>query len=198
MNLLLSPRPRRRLATLAVTALLGQASCNGPPGDPQVPAVPKQADPAGAAVPAPGRAGITPLEPGATLPTAAGQSIYVPIQTRLVGEDGPIRLTVNLAVRNTDESRPILVTLLRHRDADGTTVRDYLRAPARLAPKATLDLVLRDPDGPGPAASVLVEWVADRTVAPPMVEAVMVGSSGLAFAERGQVISDRQVPAPPR
>ena len=150
--------------------------------------------------PPPRRAGITELEPGATLPTAAGQSIYLPIHTRIVGDDGSTRLTVNVAVRNTDESRPILVTLVRHRDADGNTVRDYLRAPARLAPKAILDVVLNDPDGPGPAASVLVEWVADRPVAPPMVEAVMIGRSARrghspSAARSSTTASDRR-PAP--
>ena len=147
--------------------------------------------------------GISELEPGATLPTAAGQQIYLPIHGRVSGEDGrPIRLAVNVVVFNADESRPILVTLLRHRDGDGKTVRDYLRAPARLAPKATLDAVLKDADGPGPAASVLVEWVADRPVTPPIVDAVMigtVGTQGISFTAHGQVVEDRQHPAtPPR
>ena len=145
-----------------------------------------------------GRAGVSGLEPGATLPSAAGQSIYLPVTTRVGSGEGSSRLSVNVAVRNTDESRPIVVTLIRHRDADGNTVRDYLRAPFRLAAKATLDLVLKDTDGPGTASSVLVEWVADRPVAPPMVEAVMIGSPGISFAARGLVLEDRQRPATTR
>lgn len=200
MNVPLSPRPRRRLAILVTAALVGAVGCEGRPGGPQMLAVPKQGEIPASPTPttAPRRAGITELEPGATLPTAAGQSIYLPIHNRIVGDDGSIRLTVNVAVRNTDESRPILVTVVRHRDADGNTVRDYLRAPARLAPKAVLDVVLNDPDGPGPAASVLVDWVADRPVAQPLVQAVMIGSPGIAITERGQVIDDRQRPAPAR
>jgi hypothetical protein len=193
----LTVRSRGRLAILAA-ALVGQTGCDGHAGGPQTLAVPKQAGAAGSPSSAPGRAGITDLEPGGTLPTAAGQSIYLPIQTRIVGDDGSTRLSVNVNVRNTDDSRPILVTVVRHRDADGNTVRDYLRAPARLAPRATLDLVLKDPDGPGPAASVLVDWVADRAVNPPMVEAVMIGPGGVSFVERGQVIDTGQRPAPPR
>ncbi len=188
--------PRPCLAILAA-ALAVPVACDQGPNGPPAPADPKQAE--APTVPPAARAGITQLEPGATLPTAAGQMIYLPIHTRIGAEDGrSIRLAVNVAVRNADESRPILVTVLRHRDADGNTVRDYLRAPARLAPKATLDVLLKDPDGPGPAASVLVEWVADRPVAPPIVEAVMIGQQGVSFAERGQVIDDRQRPNPPR
>jgi hypothetical protein len=145
------------------------------------------------------RAGISELEPGATLPTAAGQQIFLPIHSRLSTEDGrPVRLAVNVVIFNADESRPILVTLLRHRDGDGKTVRDYLRAPARLAPKATLDVLLRDADPVAPAASVLVEWVADRPVVPPIVEAVMIGTIGsqsFSFTEHGRVLEDRQHPS---
>ncbi|HEY2154362.1 MAG TPA: hypothetical protein VGH33_01945, partial [Isosphaeraceae bacterium] len=69
----------------------------------------KSAD--GPTLPATPRPGISELEPGATLPTAAGQQIYVPIHVRVPAEDGrSIRLAVNVAVRNTDENRPILVT----------------------------------------------------------------------------------------
>ena len=201
MNASPSPSPRRCLALLALATVAVPSACDQQADRPQsqVAAVPKRnekAAPAASGVPA--RAGISALEPGATLPTAAGQSIYLPITTRVAADDGrPIRLVVNVAVRNADETRPILVTLLRHRDADGKTVRDYLRAPVRLAPKATLDVVLKDPEGPGPATSVRVEWVADRPVTPPIVGAVMigtVGSQGISFTEHGQVIEDRQHP----
>jgi hypothetical protein len=193
------------VARLALAIVAASAGCDrGPETSPPPSGVAKPADPpAPPGLPSTPRAGISELEPGATLPTAAGQQIYLPILGRVSGDDGrPIRLAVNVAVRNTDETRPILVTLLRHRDADGKTVRDLLRAPARLAPKATLDLLLQDTDAGGPAASVLVEWAADRPVAPPIVEAIMigtVGSQGISFLERGQVLEDHQKPSvPPR
>ncbi len=198
-------RARLAAARLALAVAAATAGCDRATVSIQPPAAAtKTADePASPALPNPPRAGISELEPGATLPTAAGQQIYLPIHGRVSAEDGrPIRLAVNVAVRNTDETRPILVTLLRHRDADGKTVRDYLRAPARLAPKATLDILLRDTDAGAPAASVLVEWAADRPVAPPIVEAIMVGtagSQGVSFIEHGQVLEDHQRPAvPPR
>lgn len=196
-------RERQRIALSLVFILLaGPSACDKPSQSREAVSIPKRQSPYPPAPFPPLRAGISELEPGATLPTAAGQSIYVPITTRATVEDGrAIRLTVNVAVRNTDESRSILVTLLRHRDADGQTVRDYLRAPARLAPKATLDVVIKDTDNIGPATSLLVEWVADRPVAPPIVDAIMLsttGSQGIAFTSVGQVIEDRLHPAPPR
>jgi hypothetical protein len=205
MNVPVPRAPWRRTSAAAAALLAGLASCDQPPPiNPAVPPVEKPADPAkGSTLLAAPRPGISELEPGATLPTAAGQQIYLPIHGRVSAEDGrAVGLTVNIVVFNTDESRPILVTLLRHRDADGKTVRDYLRAPVRLAAKATLDVVLKDADPGAPAASVLIEWVADRPVAPPIVEAVMIGttgSQGISFTEHGQVLEDEQhPPTPPR
>ncbi len=200
-------RPRVRAAASLVLAIVAApAGCDrGPEMSPATPAgAARPADPpTSPAPPIVLRAGISELEPGATMPTAAGQQIYLPIHGRVSGEDGQaIRLTVNVVVFNADENRPILVTLVRQRDADGKTAREYLRAPLRLAPKATLDLVVKSPEIAGPAASLLVEWAADRPVAPPIVEAVMigtVGSQGISFTERGQVLEDHQKPAvPPR
>jgi hypothetical protein len=209
------PRHRvagRGLATLALAAVAGPSACDRPPeigARPAASARPAEASapaprPAGDPIAIPPRPGLSALEPGATLPTAAGQQVYLPIHARVAAEDGrKVRLAVNVAVRNTDEARTILVTLLRHRDADGRTVRDYLRAPIRLAPKASLDVVIKDGDASAEAsASVLVEWCADRPVAPPLVESVMIGtfgSQGISFAERGVVLEDRLHPAaPPR
>ena len=167
MNVPLSLRPRRRLAILAVAALVGPAGCDGQAGTPQVLAVPKQGGAAEPPVPSAKRAGISDLEPGATLPTAAGQSIYLPIHNRIVGDDGSIRLTVNVAVRNTDDSRPILVTVVRHRDADGNTVRDYLAPRAASPPGRRWTSSSRTPDGPGPAGERPGRsWAADRAVNP--------------------------------
>jgi hypothetical protein len=151
------------------------------------------------------RVGISELEPGATLPTAAGQTIYLPIFGEIASDrtQTTVPLAVTVSVRNTDETKPIIVAVVRHRDADGRTIREYLRPPARLAPRASLDFAIKPAEIGVSSASVLVEWVADRPVNDPLVEAVMVGSiggQGLSFVERGQVIDDKSKPngAPPR
>jgi hypothetical protein len=150
------------------------------------------------------RAGISELEPGATLPAAAGQTIYLPIFGEIADRTPTaIPLGVTVSVRNTDETKPIIVTLVRHRDADGRTIREYLRPPARLAPRASLDFAIKGAEIGVSSASVLVEWVADRPVNDPIVEAVMIGSiggQGISFVERGQVIEDKSKPngTPPR
>jgi len=211
-------RPAVRPWVLAVAALAACPACDrattSAPGGP--PPGARSRDPAGAdrratqsPAPAPAprpvaiaaRPGISELEPGATLPSTAGQSIHVPAYASLVTDDGTARLTIHLSVRNLDESRPIIVTAVRHRDADGRPVRDHLRAPARLAPRAVLEVVLRPGEaGLGAASSFLVEWVADRPVVPPIAEAVMLGPPGIALVARGIVIEDRSRPGqvPPR
>jgi len=208
------PRPAVRPWVLAVAALAACPACDRPtapaPGGPP-PAAPSphpaRADllaiqaPASPPAPHAARPGISELEPGATLPSTAGQSIYVPAYASLVADDGTARLAIHLSVRNLDESRPIIVTAVRHRDSDGRPVRDHLRAPARLAPRAVLEVVLRPGEaGLGTSSSFLVEWVADRPVVPPIAEAVMVGPPGIALIARGTVIEDRSRPGqvPPR
>ena len=134
MNVLLTLRPSRRLAILAASALFGPVGCDPQRGGPQMLAVPKQAEPPGTPMPPPGRAGISVLEPGADPPDGR-RTVDLPADPdpdRRRRRPGPAVGDVN--VRNTDESRPILLTVVRHRDADGNTVRDYLRAPVRLAP----------------------------------------------------------------
>jgi hypothetical protein len=200
-----SRRPSARSQSFAVAALLWFAgfACDRPIE--QTSMSPPLARPGAAPTTALPRVGVSELEPGATLPTAAGQTIYLPIFGEITTDrtQTAAPLAVTVSVRNTDETKPIIVAVVRHRDADGRTIREYLRPPARLAPRASLDFAIKPAEIGVSSASVLVEWVADRPVSDPLVEAVMVGSiggQGVSFVERGQVIEDKSKPnvPPPR
>lgn len=190
---------------LGAPCILGGAGC-GAPETPISIAVPHSAPPPAVATPTEVRPGISDLEPGATLPTADGQSIYLPLCSRLPGAEGvqPAPISGLVCIRNLDEAKSIIVTVARHRDADGRPIRDFLKTPARLAPRATLEIVVKDDEIRGGfSSSVLIEWVADRPVSDPLIEAILFGSAqgrGFAFSERGLVLSDRTRPegSPPR
>jgi hypothetical protein len=193
---------RRESARCAVAFLVMCAGCDRPVENPST--APPSTQPDAPPIALAARAGISELEPGATLPMAAGQTIYLPIFGQVAFDAArPMTLTVTVSVRNTDETKPIIVTVIRHRDADGRAVREYLRPPARLAPRASLDVAIKPVDIGVASSSVLVEWVADRPVTDPIVEAVMIGSTGgqgISFVEHGKVIDEKSKPnaVPPR
>lgn len=127
-----------------------------------------------------------------------GQTVYVPAFSSIYTADLPhmFRLAVTLTVRNTDRQHPLIVTLVEYRDQDGQLIRDYLPRPLRVAPLASAEFFVKESDTRGgTAVSFLVEWVADRPIAPPMIESVMVGTAsgqGVSFVGSARVIANRE------
>lgn len=153
-----------------------------------------------AAASAPGRRarpGVTAAGPLVEADVRAGQSLYVPVYPSVPTRDGgdPYPLAVTLSVRNTDAASAVVVTAARYHDSNGRPVRDFISSPMRVGPLAALEFFVRESDtAAGVAAGVVVEWVADRPVTPPVVEAVMVGTAGaqgVSFTSQARVLSDR-------
>ena len=141
------------------------------------------------------------IERATPLPTdrvVMAESVYVPIYSSIATADNarPINLAVTLTVRNLDQKSSILVNAIQYHDTGGKLVRQSLEVPVRIGPLASLDLFLRESDNSGgPSPSFLVNWVAERELVPPMVEAVMIstaGSLGITFTSTGRVITRRQ------
>lgn len=142
--------------------------------------------------------------PGSPLPPAtldatqvhAGQMLYVPIYTHSYQLDRSIRfnLTATLNVANSDPDNPIVLSSVRYYDSAGKLVRTYIDQPVLLAPLATTDFVVSTDNPVGSSGTgFIVEWVAEHEVAPPVVEAVMVGtisSQGFSFVSPGRVVRD--------
>ena len=148
------------------------------------------------------RPGVSEVEPGAApLPTAAGQTIFVPAYSSVSTADNSrlYPLAITLSIRNTDRNHPIVIVLTRYYDQDGRLVRSFVEKPLRLAPMASLDVFVRESDtSGGTSASFLVEWVADQAVSDPCVEAVMIGTTGnqgISFTSQGRVVADRARPS---
>src|SRR5262249_42785156 len=69
--------------------------------------------------------GIVELDAGADVPAAVGQTIYVPVYSSVYTHNTakPFDLAITLCVRNTDRSRPIVVSSVRFYGVDGASVR---------------------------------------------------------------------------
>jgi hypothetical protein len=165
------------------------ASCSG--GGPTGQTVPSSA----------ARAGVAEVEALEDSRVTAGQTIYVPAYSSIYITDqaGPYNLAITLSIRNTAAADPIVVTAVRYHDHDGRLVRDYLNRPLRIAPLAAMEYFVKESDTKGGySASFVVEWVAERAVSAPVVEAVMVGTTGnrgMAFTCPGRVVAEITPPA---
>lgn len=116
----------------------------------------------------------------ADLDLVTGQTIFVPAYSEiLLSRERTRLLSTSLAIHNAAPSEPLVVQSVRHYDTDGNLVKEYVERPLQLAPFATKVFVVERPsEGTGAGANFVVEWAAQKAIFEPVVEAVMLGSSG--------------------
>jgi len=141
------------------------------------------------------RAHFRPMD---TMPAtiAMGQTIYVPVYSHVYLHNKHKRLLgATLSIRNTDQNDAIVVTGVRYYDTEGKLLETYVDKAHALGPLASMDFVVDQVDQRGGSgANFIVEWVSERKVNPPIVEAVMIGvtgTQGLSFIGAGRVIATR-------
>ena len=128
-------------------------------------------------------------------PRSSGQRLYVPVYPSVRFLEGwLLDLAVTVSIRNTDPARPIRVEAVRYFGNDGGERGEPFAAPGVLGPMASAEVVIRQSELRGDVgANLVVEWRSTAPVAPPLVEAVMVGISGtqgFAFASRAVVLDE--------
>ena len=128
----------------------------------------------------------------------AGQTVYVPACSHVYTADNgqPLNLASTLFVRNVDQGRSIILTRVQYVDSGGKALRQFLTKPLKLDPMASMDFFVKESDTTGGASpSFLVEWVASEPAIDPIVESVMIGTSGtqgISFTGAGRVIGSRK------
>ena len=133
--------------------------------------------------------------------TSVGQTIYVAAYSHIYyggqqyGGKREYLLAITLSIRSTDLHKPLMVTSIRYYNTQGRLLQEYLEKPLLLGPLTSVDIFVEEQDIRGGAgASFLVEWRAEEPVNAPLVEAVMVGTSGtqgISFTSSSRVISHR-------
>ncbi len=127
----------------------------------------------------------------------AGQRIYVPVYSHIYFENkkSSLDLTATLSIRNTDLNNSLILTAVRYYDTKGNLVREYLKNSSELTALASLAFVVERTDSAGGSgANFIVEWVAEKQVSEPVVEAVMISAEsaqGISFISQGRVIKTR-------
>ena len=127
---------------------------------------------------------------------ASGQSVYVPVHSDIFFEDNSRTwdLAASLVIHNTDPSNAITITAAHYFDTDGNLVEEYIDEPVTLQPwAATGVLIERTDTSGGVGANFIVEWEAEQSVVTPIIEAIMVstsGTQGLGFTGPGRVLEE--------
>ncbi|MBN2160496.1 MAG: DUF3124 domain-containing protein [Spirochaetes bacterium] len=128
--------------------------------------------------------------------TGSGQTVYVPAYATIFHGDREhqYKLTITLSIRNTDIERPITLMAVDYYDSSGKRLKRYLPGKRLVSPLKALHYVVDESDvSGGPGACFIVQWYSAAPVSPPVVEAVMIGTSGqqgISFISRGVVIGE--------
>jgi hypothetical protein len=128
---------------------------------------------------------------------AMGQTIYVPVYSHIYyhNRQGVFNLAATLSVRNTDLTKPLIVTSVRYYDSNGKLIKQYLEHPIQLEALASTDFfVSKDDKQGGVGANFIVEWVSPTKISEPIVEAVTIGTDsqqGISFINPGKVIKSQ-------
>ncbi len=137
--------------------------------------------------------------PATDLADSRGQTVYVPVYSHLEMKEGGRRydMAADVSVRNVDPDAPLTLVSVRYYDNDGKLLGEYLESAAVLPPLGSRHFVVGRTDVQGGVgANFLVEWRSEQDVAEPIVEAVMVGTTGtqgFAFRSPGRVIQEHGV-----
>jgi len=123
-----------------------------------------------------------------------GETIYVPAYSHIYSGDreSPFLLTVTLSIRNIDPKHPIKITIVDYYETQGQLLKKFLDKPVTLRPLESIRYVIpRSDKAGGSGANFIVEWKSDKSVNPPIVESVMIGTQsrqGVSFTSRGRAI----------
>ena len=123
------------------------------------------------------------------------QTFYVPIYSDIyVDEDNTkVLLSATLSIRNTSLTDSLYVSKIDYYNTKGDFVRPYLDKSIELPPMGTLNYIVEKMDDTGGSgANFVVNIEADKDDAPPMIEAIMIGS----FSNKGLAFKTNAVPIP--
>lgn len=128
--------------------------------------------------------------------SAHGELVYVPIYSSVYHQtaDREYLLTATMSVHNVDLTENIEISAVSYFDTQGRVVSEFLREPAVLGPLATRHFIVPQADrSGGPGANFLVKWESEADVTRPIIEAVMIsttGQQGISFTTQGAAIRE--------
>ncbi len=135
-----------------------------------------------------------PLHAEEIIKLSDGQTIYVPAYSHIYrgNRERPFLLTVTLSIRNIDPKHQIKITIADYYETQGKLLKKYIMKPVILNPLESIRYIIPEKDeSGGSGANFIVEWKSDKSVNPPIIESIMIGTKtqqGISFTSRGRVI----------
>lgn len=121
--------------------------------------------------------------------------VYVPTYSEishLKGERNFI-MTVTLSIRNISPSESVYIGRVDYHGADGALLNEFIDKTVEVKPLETLEFVVEYGDfETDPGSKFLVSWGAESALNPPVIQAVMVGTSAqqvISFVTNSVVIN---------
>lgn len=115
------------------------------------------------------------------LPLSAGQSLYLPIYSHLyhgdihpkTGKPSETLVSTHVSIRNTDPAFSMKVSGARYYNTEGKLLREFLPQAQVIPPLGTYELyVPRTDSSGGSGANFIIDWRAEKSINPPIVEAL--------------------------
>ena len=114
-------------------------------------------------------------------------SVYSEIYQRSEGRT--YHLTATVSMRNISSTDSVFILHADYYNTKGDLIRNYLNHPVFIQPLETIEIVIDEADETGgTGANFLVEWATRSQVHEPLLEAVMIsttGQQGLSFTTQG-------------
>jgi hypothetical protein len=123
------------------------------------------------------------------------QTVYVAAYStvRLGAGKGKVDLATTLTVNNTSETKPLILLRIDYFGTAGNLLHSYLAAPIAIRPLGSAETFVPAEDTRGgTGANFIVEWAADGQITEPLIEAVMIGTTGTqgySFTSRGKTMT---------
>ena len=123
------------------------------------------------------------------------QTVYVAAYStvRLGAGKGKIDLATTLTVNNTSEKEPLILLRIDYFGTAGNLIHSYLAAPIAIRPLGSAETFVPAEDTRGgTGANFIVEWAAVGQITEPLIEAVMMGTTGTqgySFTSRGKAMT---------
>jgi hypothetical protein len=123
------------------------------------------------------------------------QVVFVPAYSEIyVSPNKTIPMIATVGIHNTDTEETIVIKSVRQYDTSGQLLKEFVEKPLLLSPIASKAFVGETTGkGSGIGANFIVEWVAEKAVQEPVIEAVMtnrVGTTGFSLISPGRIISE--------